>query len=213
LLIKDLFTQVKNITPLLSIIYVILFGLLLMVYFMAEHYRIPLGYLTRDPASILHGRPYVGIISNIGILFWSSAAAISFFVSIILFKSREKKMGTFLFFSALLTSVLLLDDLFMLHENVFPKYLLIPQNLVHAGYFSLVSVYLFKFRSVIFQTEYIILSLALVFFGLSVFCDIFLPSSNIELLFEDGFKLFGIITWFIFFIRTSFFQIQEIINR
>jgi len=122
------------------------------------------------------------------------------------------KIATFLFFSGLLTLVLLLDDLFMFHEDIFPKYLHISQNLVYVGYFSLIPIYLIKFRSMIFQTEYIVLFLALGFFGLSVICDLILPLTNIEYLIEDGFKLFGIITWFIFFIRTSFTQIQKTIE-
>ena len=211
-LIDDVIVQLKNRAPVLIIVYVVLFSLLFFVMVIAEHYHIGLAYLTRDTTAVLHVKPYVGIISNIGILFWSATVAISFFASVILSRRKSVKMATFLLFSSLLTLVLLLDDLFMFHEYIFPKYFHIAQNMVYVGYFSLILIYLIKFRNVIFQTEFIVLFLAFTFFGLSIICDLVLPLSNMEYLIEDGFKLFGIITWFIFFTRISFTEIQKIIE-
>ncbi|MFT7824134.1 MAG: hypothetical protein ABXS92_05165 [Sulfurimonas sp.] len=185
--------------------------LLLFVYMIGTHYNIPFAYLTRDPASLCKTYPFIGILSNLGILFWSAAAAITFVGAMILSKNN-KKFANFLLFSGLFTSLLLLDDLFMFHEEIFPKVLEIPQNTVLASYFILSLIYLAKFKDEIFQTDYFIFFLALFFFFLSLLCDLFLPYSNIEYLIEDGFKLIGIVTWFVFFARTLFIEVQNLIS-
>ncbi len=210
--INDSIAQVKIVVHLLIVVYVILLGLLFLIAIIGAQYDIPIAHFTRDPAAILHAHPFTGVISNIGILFWCSTSAICFFASAIHFKKGSVNVATFLLFSGLLTSVLLLDDLFMLHEDIFPKYLHIPEKLIYLGYLFLFLIYLKKFNRVISQTEYIILFISFTFFFLSIFCDVVLPQEGIEFLVEDGFKLFGIVTWFIFFIRTCFVQTQQIMD-
>lgn len=210
-LIKDSIEQVKMVAPILLVIYTILLGLLFFVFIIGAQLDIPIARFTRDPAAIFDAHPFTGAISNIGILFWCSTAAVCFFTSVIHSKKGNIEIGKFLLFSGLLTSVLLLDDLFMFHEFMFPEILHIPQIVTYLGYLVLVSIYFIKFRSAIFRTEYIILLIACIFFGLSIFCDIFLPQRGIEFLVEDGFKLFGIVTWLIFFTRTCFTQTQKIV--
>lgn len=211
LVVNDLIEQLKIVAPILRVVYIILFSLLFLVFIIVLFSNIPVSFFTRDPSSIFHASPFVGVISSIGILSWSSTAAICFFASAILFKKGSVKIATFLLFSGLLTSFLLLDDLFQFHEYFFPRYLHIPEKFIYAGYFFIVLTYLIKFRSIIFQTEYIVLFLAFSFLGLSIISDLILPGSNMGYLIEDGLKLFGIITWFIFFTRTSFTQIQQIL--
>lgn len=185
----------------LAIIYIILSGLFFIA---AGHYSIPISFFTRDPAAIFKSHPFVGIISNIGILFWCATASICFFSFFIIAKQKRKETAWFLLFSGLLTTVLLLDDLLMFHEYIFPEHLHIPQKAVYVGYLVLTVMFFIRCWKSILQTEYVVLFLACSFFGLSTVCDVFLPQQGMLIFFEEAFKLFGIVTWTIFFIRTCF---------
>ena len=207
---KSIISQIKSNISILALIYIILFGLLFAIAAIAEFYNIPVAWFTRDPTVILSGPPYVGFISNIGMLFWSFTAAVCIFSSVINKQNRDKVTSLFLLCSGLLTLLLLVDDMFMLHDSFFPNFLHIPENIVYLGYLALVLGYLVKFKEEILKYEYTILFMAFFFFALSVMSDVLLPQHGFEFLVEDGFKLFGIVTWFIFFIRTCFVYIQGV---
>jgi len=209
LLTNALFLQVNKLIPVLALSYVLVLGLLSSVAIIGAYYNIPIVRFTGDPTVILGGRPFTGVISNVGVLFWCATSAICFFSFAIYGKTRNALTARFLLFSGLLTLLLLLDDLFVLHETIFPVYFHIPQTAVYLGYLILISMYFYKFKEIIAETEYTLLFIACSFFGVSVISDIFLPQKGLEYLVEDGFKLFGIVTWFIYFIRTCFIQIQE----
>jgi len=178
----------------------------------SSYYNIPVANFTGDPALINGGHPFIGILSNIGILIWSFTVAICLFSSVILLKNKKTEASIFLLFSSLLTMFLLLDDLFMFHERIFPQYLHIPQKTVYSGYLITIILYFIKFRKfIILKTEYIVLFLACGFFGLSILYDMIMPQSHdsINYLIEDGLKFYGITTWFIFFVRTSYIQVSK----
>lgn len=208
------FSQIKSLIVLFTITYLLLFGLFVSVAIISMHFDIPVGNFTRDPIAILRGNPFTGVISNIGILFWCSTAAICIFVS----KSYpdRKEFSLFLLFSGLFTFILLLDDLFQLHEKV-DTYFHVHEYTAYVVYFILISIYFVKFGKIILSTEYMVLFIACCFLSLSVLADMllsyFITQRDIKFLIEDGFKLFGIVTWFIYFIRTSFFYMQEIKNQ
>jgi hypothetical protein len=190
----------------------VLIALLFSITMISVYYNIPGVYFTHDPVSLLNGYPFTGIISNIGILFWCSTSAVCLFSSAIHKQRKSAEISVFLLFSGLLTMLLLLDDLFMFHNAIFPRYLAIPKKMVYLGYFLLMTMYFIKFGKLILKTEYTILYIACGFFALSIICDIFLPRNSLEFLVEDGFKLFGIVTWFIFFTRTCFTEVLHLAN-
>ena len=118
--INDPVSQVKTIAPVLTVAYVAISGVLISVAIIGAWYDVPMSGFTRDPAAVHNANPFTGVLSNIGILFWCSAAAVCFFSAAIQVKEARVKIVPFLLFSGLLTAVLLLDDLFMLHETVIP---------------------------------------------------------------------------------------------
>lgn len=200
----------KSLPLLLIILYLLLFGLLFSIATISVYFDVPVGNFTRDPIAILGGHPFIGVVSNIGILFWSATAAICIFASEIYLEKTE--FSTFLFFSGLMTLLLLFDDLFQLHEKI-DTYLLVHEYTAYVIYFILISIYFVKFSKIILSTEYMVLFIACSFLSLSVLADMllsyFITQRDIKFLIEDGFKLFGIVTWFIYFIRTSFIYIQQ----
>lgn len=166
---------------------------------------------------MLAGNPfYFGIFSQVGVLFWCSCAAICFFCGVLLAKSRTRKLSSFYFTSGAITSLLLIDDLFLIHEVVFPKYLKIPEEVVFLVYGILIFLYLLKFKQTIQNTEFLPLLLAFTFFGFSVIANsslIYIPQSWLknegQFLMEDGAKLVGIISWCIYFIRACMTKIEQ----
>ncbi len=205
---QDLTLQARKLIPLLSISYLLVLGLLVFVALFAAHYSIPVEKFTRDTAVILDGHPFTGVISNIGVLFWCSTLAVCLFASAIHFTRGNTEGSIFLFFSGLITALLLFDDFFMFHDEIFPRYFHISEKVTYAGYLVLVAAYLLKFKEQIFRTDYALLLLAFGFFASSILSDVVLPQEGIVFLVEDGFKLFGIVSWFIYFTRTCFIQVQ-----
>jgi hypothetical protein len=160
--------------------------------------------------AIMEAPVYVGLLSNIGILFWCASATICIFSFAVLQKNLDdREVLLFLLFSGLMTVVLLLDDLFLYHEEVFPEYLHIPQKAVLAGYGIMIFLYLIRFRKTIIQTEFLVLLFSFGFFGLSIIID-WIPQSTIpeHHLFEDGSKLLGILSWFAYFTRVCVKQVR-----
>ena len=182
----------------------VLVGVVLLLHFWKG---IPIGRLTRDPTSIVGSPLYTGFLSQIGIFFWSASAAICLFSAKVLSRHPDSlKIKCFLFVSGLLTLVLGLDDVFLLHEKFFP-YLGVPEKAVFVIYAVFVLFYLVRFYSIILKTEYILLGMALVFFGVSVTIDLFQPYGIDRYLFEDGAKLVGIVSWLAYFFRVGAFAV------
>jgi hypothetical protein len=180
-------------------------GLALLAVFVASRKTgLPVAMFTRDPADITHSSPFLGVLSNLGILLWCATAAVCLFAFQVLRQDRgRKKTALFLLLAGLITILLLLDDLFLLHERVFPRYLHWRQRYPYYAYFSLTAAYLVAFRKIILKSDFRMLAAAFVFFALSIAVDAFtgplsqsFPSFH---LFEDGFKLFGLASWLGYF--------------
>lgn len=116
------------------------------------------------------------ILSDLGIILWCAAASVCFFAATTLRNRKPADMFRFLFCSALLTTYLLFDDFFQIHEVFVPRYLGLDEKIVYMILGIIIIVYLVVFRRVISQANYTMLLFALGFFGTSVAADgIFAP--------------------------------------
>ncbi len=159
--------------------------------------QLDIGQFTRDLAALTDSSPFIGLLSSIGILFWAATAAICYFSALILWQQKQHSKALFLLAAGLITSLLLLDDLFMLHEVVFPTYLNLGERITYALYAGIVGSFLWGFRQQILGTDFTILLIALGLLGFSVLADrIFSDIGPWGYLVEDGPKLFGIVAWF-----------------
>ena len=115
--------NIKSICYLILFVYLPTVLGLLLVGLISVKSDIPIMDFTRDPLSVMDAPFYIGIVSNIGIVFWAAGATICFFASAIVSRLPHSSNSTnFLLFGGIITTVLLLDDLFLLHEQVFPQY-------------------------------------------------------------------------------------------
>ena len=204
---NHLLALIKIYTPILFFI--------LLVIFLNFVTGIPISQFTRDPAAIANINPFFGFVSNIGILLWCATASICFFSSTIIRKYNQqidvykgREFSNFLMIAGFFTLLILLDDLFLFHELVFPIFLNIPGKFLFASYAIILLWYFFRFKNIIIKTKLTFLFLSLLCFGISIIIDVLRDRLDISIyqahLFEDGFKLLGIFSWLSYFVTVSF---------
>jgi hypothetical protein len=204
----------------LLVIYIPTFCLLLGLVVVNRLAGIPIAFLTRDPiTAITDDAPcYAGCVSNLGILVWCSAAAVALFSGWFVYRnSVHREWALFLIASGVATAGLMLDDLFMLHEEVLPDHFGMPQIAVYGLYASLALAYLLRFHNTIFRTDYLLLLTAVCLFAVSIsmdllpFDDFYVPFIAADFLgrhlVEDGAKLLGIVSWSAYFTRIAWQQV------
>ena len=170
--------------------------IMLLVLFLKLKYDIDTGNLTRDANAVAEQPLYIGLVSNLGILFWCASAAICFFSGWIGNKRGGASIESFLVYSGVLSVILLFDDLLQLHEDFFPEELHIPEEWILLLYTSLAIAVFFQYRAIIPSTNYLILLSCTILFGLSIAIDLFDPGIRGGGFLEDSAKFLGVLTWF-----------------
>jgi len=169
--------------------------------------RVPISFFSLDATSTLNGHPLTGAQSTLGVLVWCAAAGICFFSCVVLHARRgDKDVRSFLLWSGVIATVLALDDMFLVHEDLARRYLLLSEEVVFLAYGAVLDWYLIRFRRNILGSEYPLLLLAFVLLGSSMVVD-FLQASwpgSGRIFFEGGTKLLGIVTWSAYLIRICF---------
>ena len=214
--LKEAFRQIQNLWVMILVYSAILVLFFIGIWFAASHYGIDPGFFTRDPTASMESNPLMGFVSQFGNLLWCSTATLCFFVSIVFKDILGKDLFRYLLFSGLATFLLLLDDLLLIHDYFGPVTLRIRQDYFYALYLIGGLGFLYFFRKTILKTEFILFVLSLLYFALSVSMDFFddrnaLGHGNSYLI-EDGFKFFGIVTWFIYFLRLCMKSIKSKVN-
>lgn len=199
----DVRQQIRNAAPLLVMAYALTTAILSVVIFLGMENNIELDHFTQDPASIMDTPFYLGFFSYIGILFWCAAATLCFFTRILFHDddAAQKRKRLFLLYSGLISALLMFDDLFLLHEVVFPEYFMIPKNAVYLIYLNVLLLYVIFFRAELAGSEFLILVVAAGMLGISQFVDSLPMPIPEDSFLEDAVKLFGIVTWFTYYMR------------
>jgi hypothetical protein len=166
-------------------------------------YGYELSFLTRDTSWALGGPFFAGWISSANAMVWCAAAVVCLFSSALV---RRGEWSTFLLWSGLLSLLLGVDDLFMLHDGLFPWLFGIGDRPTFAAYGLLTLLWLWVFRRTILRTNYVLLGIALALFAVSVLADrrfVAIAPHRLHLL-EDGAKLLGVTAWCFYFATTAF---------
>lgn len=176
-------------------------------------FNIDMSLITRDVTAIGEIHPFSGVLSSLGIILWCVAASICFFSAMIVGNIKQINYFWFLLNSAFLSTYLMLDDLFLLHENLFPIYLGVNEKIVLVVLGSAVFYYIATYRNLILKTKYNVLLLALIFLSISVVVDIIIGSwlesiGHWMFFIEDGFKWLGIVSWCSYYVHTSLQMIR-----
>ena len=216
---SNLISQIKSLQPLLLTVYVPTFIFIGLVWFATQAIPIAAYFLTADPAEIAKQPPYVGIVSNLGLVVWAASLA-SCWISAEVIKRDLRKQSiwqSFFFFSGIITALLMFDDLLQIHEqsHVYLQFLSHDgaELTVFSIYGMLILYYIVTFRNLFKKTDYLILLLALGFFVISLVFDvnperINLKESNRSVLLEEGAKFLGIVSWLTYFARTCLSKLK-----
>jgi len=175
--------------------------------------------LVRDPATISGVPFYFGLISNIGVLIWAVSASISLFAGWLVYKwSDDNEMASFLVLSGAATTLLLLDDFFLFHDQIGILYLGIREIFVFAAMAFMLVVIFYRFRKTIFHTNCLLLGVSVGMITVSIFLDrpIVISASPLSAgamtAFEEFFKLLGIVIWATYFVHVGLSTLSQIIE-
>jgi len=162
-------------------------------------YHVSVSTMTADPAAVARFHPLTGVLSNLGVLVWCAAASICAFAAAALPRD-ERTSRHFLLTTAALSSYLMSDDLFLLHENLMP-YLGMKETAIYALLAIAVCAYFLAFWRVILRTDVFFLLAAGAFLAGSAGIDAVLEAwllrhiGHWEYFIEDGAKWLGIASW------------------
>ncbi len=178
-----------------------------------------MGMFTRDVASIAEIHPLFGVVSSITILGWTASATLGLFGwAASRHRHGKSNLSAFLLYVGLFNLSLGLDDLFMLHDYIIPKYLGMSEKPLFIGYGCILIGGIVTFRKVILKTDYLIAIIALAFFALSLVVDVFqyrieAVIGDWRIMFEDGFKLLGVTGFLSYSLKCCFLATDLEINK
>ena len=174
--------------------------LYLAILYVSNFYNIKLSLVVRDLAQTCGYPIGVGMISNLGILFWGAAASICLFTTFS--DSINRESSKLLLLGGVFSGLLCIDDLFLLHDRY------VGQDFLNLTYLSISIFLLVRFQRILKNIGLFNLIISILFLGLSIFFDgviqqIFNQSYELTQLIEEGFKFIGIACWLNFWCKAS----------
>ena len=114
----------------------------------------------------------------------------------------NRESSKLLLLGAIFSSLLCIDDLFLLHDRY------IGPDFLNLTYLAISIFLLVRFRRILKKIGLFNLIISILFLGLSVFFDgviqqIFNQSYELTQLIEEGFKFIGIVCWLNFWCKAS----------
>jgi hypothetical protein len=162
--------------------------------------------LTVEPVALAGMPPWVGLLSNFGVVLWFSAASLLLFVA-----AQRAELRRLTLVPGLLTLWLGLDDGLMLHEEMLPHTLGISSSVVQPGLYAIYALGLVWTMRILrpwfAEPAFLILVAASLCLGGSAAIDMVRESHLLSerhplkldegyaIWLEEGLKLLGIVAW------------------
>jgi hypothetical protein len=167
--------------------------------------------LARDPIAVAALPWYTGALSNLGVMLWVAAATACFLAAALAGRAGlGRDLLGFLLASGAVSSVLAVDDLFLIHER-FPDITGITQIWLFAAYGAGLAAYGLRWKHRLMRGDIGLLAGSLFFLAASLGVDLsYLITGEYEIgkttrvVLEDGAKFVGIVLWLTYFARLSF---------
>jgi hypothetical protein len=149
-----------------------------------------------DPVYSLGGHWYTGLVSQLGIVAWAAGATLAAGGAWLARVGGRRGAAWFLAGGAVVTTVLLFDDLFLLHADLLPR-LGIPKPAVELTYLAVTAAWLLGSIREVARTRVLVLAAAIAALGTSLFVDLRVPGADAgrRVVLEDGTKFLGILAW------------------
>jgi hypothetical protein len=183
-------------------------SILIVIAVVSALFELRTSLFTRDVTAIAGIHPLSGFLSNLGILLWCTTASICLFAAVPLANLKGREVFRFLVSSGLLSGYLLLDDLFLIHETLAPRYVGVDERAIYVVLALAILAYLVAFRRLILRTRCVMLLAAVGLLAASVVIDTILEPwleqlDHWKFLLEDGCKWLGIAGWCSYYVSTS----------
>ncbi|MEL7155828.1 MAG: hypothetical protein AAFN30_04430 [Actinomycetota bacterium] len=191
----------RGLRSLLPLLVVWAFGSALL-WILVQQDGIPYADLVLDPAQYGRRPWYVGLVSNLGILGWTTATVTSVVGAGAAVRGGRHGAAQFLRAGATLSGLLLLDDLFQLHIVV-PDTLGQPKLVFYLVYGLLGGWWALASARELLRTRWPLLVAAVFALGGSVLVDVFGHGAGAALVVEDSAKFLGILAWALYFSVTT----------
>ena len=198
--------DIRRHLPGLLIVYVLIGAAVFATFLVARSAGVDFFVLTKDPfAGQVESTPvYTSILSNFGIVLWCVAMSAQFFAAWLLSdRGVDTGEAAYLFWSGIVTAMLMLDDFLMLHERLDHT----AEAVAFGAYGVIVAAVFLRYLRVVLRTNYLVLGAALFFFLLSMVLDNVVERVGVDIpyrtLLEDAFKLIGILGWAVYFTTVS----------
>jgi hypothetical protein len=169
------------------------------------------GELFNDPADVVGFHPFIGLISMLGLFGWAAAAGVSFLTYAAIRQDGSVHLRRFFLSAGIFTLFLMMDDAFMLHEQVLPKGFGIRERYIKMAYLGAAGIFGAVFlRQLLGHGPVILVAAGLFFAGSFVFDSPavlnalgFFETSFVLYVIEDGFKFTGILLWLTWLFRAG----------
>jgi hypothetical protein len=175
----------------------------------------PVAFLTRDPpAAVQNGECatecfYVGLLSNLGVLVLVVAAASAGLVAYAL-PRRHAPHRRALASGCALLALLVVDDLFGLHDHLAPTYVPQGEKLVQLGLGIAALAWIVAFRRLVVESGLVLLVAGTaVAYAVSSTTDALGTGGH---LLEDGAKFVGIVSFATFFVTLGVREVRDAIQ-
>lgn len=172
----------------------------LAVWAAARAFGVPFADLSREPVTTLHGPRYTGWYAHLVIFVWMLPAGGALVGALVLHRVGRLPGARFLLLGGVLTAAMVADDLFLLHEAVYPK-LGLPAEVVYLGYATATALYAWRFRDRMGR-DVLLLGAAYAMWAVSIGFDVVLDEAA-PLVLEDSAKASGTVLWALFLVRRT----------
>lgn len=172
----------------------------LAVWAAARAFDVPFADLSREPVTTLHGPRYAGWYAHSVIFVWMVPAGGALVGALALHRLGRRLGARFLLLGGVLTVAMVADDLFLLHEAVYPK-LGLPAEVVYLGYGTATALYAWRFRDRMGR-DLLLLVAAYAMWSVSIGFDVLLDEAA-PLVLEDSAKASGTVLWSLFLLRRA----------
>jgi hypothetical protein len=169
----------------------------------AAQRSVPVEVLFLDPA-FLSGRPwYTGVVSDIGVLAWTAATVAALFGGWVAAQTGRPSAARFLRSGAVVSAILLADDLLQLHADLL-RFVGLPKGVRQLIVVAPAAIWLVRYAGEIARTRWVIMVGSLGVLGGSLVVDALVaPGSRVGVFAEDGLKLLGVLAWAQYMVLTS----------
>lgn len=177
-------------------------SILLIIYLLAIRFNLAPNILTKEPLSMTKMPWYAGLISVLGVLLWSTSGGCAVLGAVL--KRNNPRKFWWLLATGILSFFLSIDDFYMLHEVVIPRYMHVPELYVYVLYMGIGAAYFLLFlKDILADSSLLILGAAFFFLLSPLVMHQLLPYSGIEAFIVDCLKFTGICMWMLFVFTTT----------